>query len=57
VVEGTITDISEFDENTFDAVLCLGGPLSLVYGKRNRQKAMAELTRIAKREPPFSSQQ
>ena len=56
-MEGTITDISEFDENTFDAVLCLGGPLSLVYGKRNRQKAMAELTRIAKREPPFSSQQ
>jgi ubiquinone/menaquinone biosynthesis C-methylase UbiE len=48
VVEGTITDLSEFDDGTFDAVLCLGGPLSLVYGKRNRRNAMSELTRVAK---------
>ena len=48
VVEGTIPDLSEFAADTFDAVLCLGGPLSLVYGKRNRQKAMVELTRVAK---------
>ena len=28
VVHGTICDLSSFDDETFDAVLCLGGPLS-----------------------------
>lgn len=47
-VEGTITDLSAFEEETFDAVLCLGGPLSLIYRKKNRKKAMVELNRVAK---------
>jgi ubiquinone/menaquinone biosynthesis C-methylase UbiE len=45
---GDITDLSEFEDSIFDAVLCLGGPLSLVYGKSNRRKAMSELVRVAK---------
>ena len=36
VVEGSIVDLSRFDDNTFDGVLCLGGPLSHVVDKRPR---------------------
>jgi len=28
IVEGSLTDLSTFSDETFDAVLCLGGPLS-----------------------------
>ena len=28
IVEGSVTDLSTFSDQTFDAVLCLGGPLS-----------------------------
>ena len=28
IVEGSIVDLSMFDNETFDGVLCLGGPLS-----------------------------
>jgi ubiquinone/menaquinone biosynthesis C-methylase UbiE len=48
VVVGDITNLSDFTDNSFDAVLCLGGPLSLIYGKLKRRKAMSELTRVAK---------
>lgn len=30
VAEGSIVDLSRFADNTFDAVICLGGPLSHV---------------------------
>jgi len=53
VVEGSITDLSEFKDETFDAVLCLGGPLSLVYGRGSRRKAMSELVRVAKKGAPI----
>jgi ubiquinone/menaquinone biosynthesis C-methylase UbiE len=48
IVEGSITDLSKFIANTFDAVICLGGPLSHVEGKKNRDKAVSELIRVAK---------
>ena len=50
VVEGTITDLSRFDDNSFDAVLCLGGPLSHVCPESERAKAVSELVRVAKRD-------
>jgi len=50
VVEGTITDLSQFADNSFDAVLCLGGPLSHVYPESERRKAVSELVRVAKPE-------
>ena len=53
VMEGTITSLEEFGEGTFDAVLCLGGPLSLVHGRRNRLKAMSDLIGVAKRGAPI----
>jgi ubiquinone/menaquinone biosynthesis C-methylase UbiE len=48
-VEGSITDLSEFKDNYFDAVLCLGGPLSHVSPDSERQKAISELIRVAKK--------
>jgi len=48
VIEGTIVDLSRFADNTFDGVICLGGPLSHVVDKRKRAKAISELVRVAK---------
>ncbi|MCL4404921.1 MAG: class I SAM-dependent methyltransferase [Candidatus Marsarchaeota archaeon] len=45
---GDIRDLSRFKDGSFDAVICLGGPLSLIYGKQNRRKAIAELVRVAR---------
>jgi len=53
VVEGSIVDLSEFAHNTFDAVICLGGPLSHVEGDENRNKAVTELIRVAKKHAPI----
>jgi len=53
IVQGSITDLIMFDDESFDAVLCLGGPLSHVKGEQNRKKAVEELTRIAKKEAPI----
>ena len=48
IVEGSITDLSRFADNSFDVVLCLGGPLSHVGPKSERLKAINELIRVAK---------
>lgn len=48
VVEASITDLSMFGDNYFDAVLCLGGPLSHVHPYSERGKAVSELTRVCK---------
>ena len=52
IVEGTITDLSGFAENSFDAVLCLGGPLGHVCPEAERLKAVSELVRVARRGAP-----
>ena len=54
VVEGSIVDLSRFDDNTFEGVLCLGGPLSHVVDKRQRTKALRELVRVAKPGAPIA---
>jgi S-adenosylmethionine-dependent methyltransferase len=53
VVEGTITDLPVFPDNSFDAVICLGGPLSHVYPESGRQKAVSELVRVARKGAPI----
>lgn len=45
---GDICDLGEFQAGTFDAVLCLGGPLSHVVDAAEREKAVSELIRVAK---------
>ena len=47
-VEGDICNLSRFDDNTFDGVLCLGGPLSHVLDRNERKKAIDEMVRVAK---------
>lgn len=44
---GSIEDLSRFDDDYFDAVLCLGGPLSHLVTNERRQKAVDELIRVA----------
>lgn len=53
IVEGSITDLSKFKNNSFDAVLCLGGPLSHVHPESERQKAISELVRVTKKRSPI----
>ena len=48
VVEGSITDLSRFGDEQFDAVLCLGGVLSHVIEAAPRRQALTELRRVAK---------
>lgn len=52
ILEGSITDLSMFEDNSFDAVVCLGGPLSHVRGDNLQSKAVSELVRVAKHNAP-----
>lgn len=53
VTEGSIVDLTRFPEGYFDAVLCLGGPLSHVMKHEDRSKAVSELARVAKKRSPI----
>jgi ubiquinone/menaquinone biosynthesis C-methylase UbiE len=53
IVEGTITNLSRYKTGSFDAVLCLGGPLSHVHPEKERLKAISELVRVAKKGVPI----
>ncbi len=53
IVVGSVTDLSSFSDGLFDAVLCLGGPLSHLLEKSEREKATIELLRVAKRNAPL----
>ncbi len=48
VLEGSIIDLSAFANETFDAVLCLGGPLNHILNPKGRERAAMELVRVAK---------
>lgn len=48
---GDIRDLP-FDNGTFDAVCCLGGPLSHVIELNDRQRAVRELHRVIDRDAP-----
>jgi len=53
VLEGSITDLGRFPDGSFDAVLCTGGPLSHVLAAGDRERALAELVRVAKPGAPL----
>jgi 2-polyprenyl-3-methyl-5-hydroxy-6-metoxy-1,4-benzoquinol methylase len=48
IICGSIVDLSTFDDDTFDAVVCTGGPLSHVLDPQARLRAISELVRVAK---------
>lgn len=52
-VEGSIVDLTCFADCTFDAVVCLGGPLSHLLDASDRECAVAELIRVAKPGAPI----
>jgi S-adenosylmethionine-dependent methyltransferase len=52
VVESSITDLSMFSGEQFDAVLCLG-PFSHLIEKEQKEKAASEITRVAKKSAPL----
>jgi ubiquinone/menaquinone biosynthesis C-methylase UbiE len=49
-VHSSIKDLSMFENETFDTVLCLGAPLCHLLNVKQREKAAAELVRVAKRD-------
>ncbi|MBI2635439.1 MAG: class I SAM-dependent methyltransferase [Parcubacteria group bacterium] len=53
IVEGSIDDLPEFKNNSFDAVICLGGTLSHILAQKAREKAISELARVAKKNAPI----
>jgi ubiquinone/menaquinone biosynthesis C-methylase UbiE len=52
IVEGSVVDLSRFPSQSFDAVLCLGGPLGHLVRARDRERALRELFRVAKKGAP-----
>jgi SAM-dependent methyltransferase len=52
IVEGSITDMSMFKDEKFDAVLCLG-PMSHLIDSNDREKAASEIVRVAKHDAPL----
>lgn len=49
VVEVSITDMSMFENELFDSVICLGGALGHVKGKKNMARALSEIKRVTKK--------
>jgi ubiquinone/menaquinone biosynthesis C-methylase UbiE len=51
---GDVQDLSMLKDDHFDAVLCLGGPLTHIRGQAGRDKALSELVRVAKPGAPIA---
>lgn len=52
ILEGSISDLSGFPDRSFDAVLCLGGPLGHLVERHDRDRALREMVRVAKKGAP-----
>lgn len=48
ITAGSIVDLSQFGDATFDAVVCTGGPLSHILNPHQRELAISELIRIVR---------
>lgn len=53
VTAGSIVDLSRYNDATFDAVICTGGPLSHILDPHARLMAISELVRVAKPGAPI----
>ncbi|MGD0978495.1 MAG: methyltransferase domain-containing protein [Candidatus Bathyarchaeia archaeon] len=51
--QGSVEDLSAFSDGSFDAVLCLGGPLNHLLEAKRMEKAAEELIRVAKKKAPI----
>ncbi|MCK5291565.1 MAG: class I SAM-dependent methyltransferase [Thermoplasmata archaeon] len=52
IAEGSVTDLSEYNDESFDSVLCLG-TLSHLIEEEDRKRAAKELVRVLKRDSPI----
>ena len=52
-VVGRLEDLGVFDSNEFDAIICIGGPLSHVMDPALRKRSVSELLRVAKKGAPL----
>ncbi len=53
MIEGSVDDLSGFKDETFDAVICLGGALCHIVDETRREKAIDELIRVVKKGSPI----
>lgn len=53
IVEGSFDNLSMFEDEMFDGVICLGGVPSHLVDKKSREKAVSELKRVAKKRAPI----
>ena len=53
IIQGSIDNLSMFQSEVFDGVVCLGGPLSHVVDGTRRGKAIHELARVSKKGAPI----
>lgn len=53
IIIGSIDDLSMFENKTFDAIICSGGALSHIVNKKQRERAIDELVRVAKKGAPI----
>jgi SAM-dependent methyltransferase len=53
ILQGSIDDLSMFENETFDCTLCLGGPLAHILDPARRERAINELKRVAKKDSPI----
>jgi ubiquinone/menaquinone biosynthesis C-methylase UbiE len=52
IIQGSIDDLSMFKDNTFNAVICLGGALSHIMDRTRRERAIDELIRVTRKGSP-----
>jgi len=53
IILGSVDNLSMFEDNAFDAVICFGGALSHIVNETQREKAIDELIRVAKEDAPI----
>jgi SAM-dependent methyltransferase len=53
IIPGSIVDLSQFPDATFDGILCSGGPLSHILDFKDRAQAVSELVRVARPGAPI----
>ncbi len=53
IIEGSVADLSMFENNHFNVVMCLGGALSHIVDREKREKAIDELIRVAEKNTPI----
>lgn len=52
ILQGSIDDLSMFEDDIFDATICLSGPLPHIVDGARREKAINELVRVTKSNSP-----